>query len=103
MKRMGTIGLACLAVAGAVVATLAAEPWNGIIKTDIESLLTPRDVSQSKVIPAPEPTFGGVIDKDAYKSTAWWPPAVAAKKGSPNILLILIDDEGFAANKSSLR
>ncbi len=100
-KRFSTIGLAGLAVAGAIVATtLAAEQWTGIIKTDMASLLTPRDVSQSTVIPAPEPTFGGVIDKDAYKSTAWWPPAIAAKKGSPNVLLVLIDDEGFAANSS---
>jgi arylsulfatase A-like enzyme len=100
-KRFSTIGLAGLAVAGAIVATtLAAEQWNGIIKTDMASLLTPRDVSQSTVIPAPEPTYGGVIDKDAYKSTAWWPPAIAPKKGSPNVLLVLIDDEGFAANST---
>ena len=100
-NRFSTIGLAGLAVAGAIVATtLAAEQWTGIIKTDMASLLTPRDVSQSTVIPAPEPTFGGVIDKDAYKSTAWWPPAIAPKKGSPNVLLVLIDDEGFAANSS---
>ena len=100
MKRISAIALAGLAVAGAVVATLAAEQWNGIIKTDMASLLTPRDVSQNKVIPAAEPTFGGVIDKDAYKSTAWWPPAIAPKKGSPNVLLVLIDDEGFGANSS---
>ena len=98
MKRAVVFLITLLAIAAA--ATYAADQWNGIIKTDMSSLLGTRDVSQSMVIPAPEPTFGGVIDKDSYKSTAWWAPAIAPKKGSPNILLILIDDEGFAANSS---
>ena len=67
MNRSGVITLACFAVVGGMVVTLAAELWNGIIKTDTESLLKPRDVNQSRVIPAPEPTFGGLIAKDAYK------------------------------------
>jgi arylsulfatase A-like enzyme len=101
MNRVGVAGLAGLALTGMLgAATLAADEWNGIIKTDMSSLLTTRDVSQSTVIPAPEPTFGGIIDKDSYKSTAWWTPEIAPKKGSPNILLVLIDDEGFAANSS---
>jgi len=80
-----------------VASTLAAEQWNGLIKTDMASLVATRDVSQSTVIPAPTPTYGGVIDKNAYNSTAWWEPQVAPHKGAPNILLVLIDDEGFGA------
>ncbi|MBV8602842.1 MAG: arylsulfatase [Candidatus Eremiobacteraeota bacterium] len=102
MKRGTAFTIAGITLAGSAVAamTYAAEPWNGMVKTDIQSLLGRRDVSQSKVIPAPEPTYGGTIDKDAYKSSAWWAPAIAPKKGSPNVLLVLIDDEGFAANSS---
>ena len=101
MKRITAVGLAGLAVAGAGAAiAVGAEEWNGIVKTDMASLLATRDVSQSTVIPAPEPTFGGVINKDVAKSTAWWAPAIAPKKGSPNVLLVLIDDEGFAANST---
>ena len=66
MKRSVATGLAGLAVAGGIAAGVyAADEWNGIIKTDMSSLLTKRDVSKSTVIPAPEQTFGGTIDKDA--------------------------------------
>jgi arylsulfatase A-like enzyme len=101
MNRTTAIGLAGLAVAGGVAAvTYGAEPWNGLVKTDMSSLVATRDVGQSTVIPAPGPTYGGMIEKDASQSTAWWKPAVAPRPGSPNVLLVLIDDEGFAANST---
>ncbi|HME81136.1 MAG TPA: arylsulfatase [Candidatus Eremiobacteraceae bacterium] len=97
MKRTGLILIVLLSLGAA---TFAAEQWNGIVKTDMASLTATRDVSQSTVIPAPEPTFGGVISKNVYDSTAWYPPQIAPKKGSPNVLLIIMDDEGFAANST---
>jgi arylsulfatase len=42
-------------------------------------------------------TFGGSINLDARDSTPYWQPQVAPPKGAPNILLVLIDDEGFGA------
>ena len=51
----------------------------------------------SKVLPAPAPRFGGVINRNAAQSKPWWPPLVVAPKGAPNILLIMTDDVGFAA------
>src|SRR5208337_4014394 len=51
----------------------------------------------SKVLPAPAPKFGGVINRNAAQSKPWWPPQVVPPKGAPNILLIMTDDVGFAA------
>ena len=97
MKRGIATGLTGLAVAGAAGAVVAQTVG---FKTIMTSLTETRSVADSDVIPAPAPTFGGTIDKDISKSTAWWPPEVAPKPGSPNVLLVLIDDEGFAANSS---
>src|SRR6185312_14262406 len=49
------------------------------------------------VLPLPDPTFRGVMNPDARKSTEDWPADVKAPKGAPNILLILVDDVGFSA------
>lgn len=39
--------------------------------------------------------FGGVIGRTVYESTPWWPePKV--RKGSPNVVLVVLDDTGFA-------
>jgi arylsulfatase A-like enzyme len=48
-------------------------------------------------LPLPDPKFGGVIDKKASQSKAWWPPRVVPPKGAPNVLLIMTDDSGFGA------
>jgi len=85
------------AAASASAAPAGANTWSGVTKTVPGSVTATRDVSQNTVIPAPEPTFGGTIERNASQSTAWWPPIIAPKKGSPNILLVLIDDEGFGA------
>ncbi len=48
-----------------------------------------------KQLPPPDPKFGGKIEKTADRSTPYWPPRVAPKKGAPNVLLIMTDDSGF--------
>jgi len=48
-----------------------------------------------KQLPAPDPTFGGVIKDDALTSKAWWAPRIVPPKKAPNILLIMTDDSGF--------
>lgn len=48
-----------------------------------------------KQLPAPPPEFGGKIEDQALKSTAWWPPRIVPPKDAPNVLLIITDDAGF--------
>lgn len=40
--------------------------------------------------------FKGKIGKSYETSQEWWPPQVKPKAGSPNVLIILLDDVGFA-------
>ena len=42
------------------------------------------------------PEFGGRIGRDWRDSEPWWPPDPAAPAGAPNVLLIVLDDVGFA-------
>jgi arylsulfatase A-like enzyme len=46
--------------------------------------------------PAPDGTFPGVVGRTVRDSTPWWPAPVAAPPGSPNIVVIVVDDVGFA-------
>jgi arylsulfatase A-like enzyme len=50
-----------------------------------------------KQLPPPDPKFGGVIKEKASESTPWWAPRVVPRKGAPNVLLIMTDDQGFGA------
>ena len=46
-------------------------------------------------LPAPQPTFGGVIKNGALQSKPWWAPRVVPPQSAPNVLLIITDDAGF--------
>lgn len=46
-------------------------------------------------LPQPDPTFKGKIGETYKDSTPSYPPPVKAAKGSPNVLLVLLDDVGF--------
>jgi len=48
-------------------------------------------------LPNPPAHFGGEITLDATTSTPYWSPQVVPPDGAPNVLLVLIDDEGFGA------
>lgn len=54
-----------------------------------------------KQLPPPDPKFGGVIKENAAQSKPWWAPRVVPPKGAPNVLLIMTDDVGFGARRSS--
>jgi arylsulfatase len=41
-------------------------------------------------------TFGGRIGRDWRDSVPWWPPEPAPPPGAPNIVLIVLDDVGYA-------
>ena len=40
--------------------------------------------------------FGGRIGRDWRDSEPWWPPRPTPPEGAPNVLLIVLDDVGFA-------
>ena len=48
-------------------------------------------------LPQPTPPFTGKIQRYAYDSVPAWPRSPEAPKGAPNVVIILIDDAGFAA------
>lgn len=39
--------------------------------------------------------FGGVIGRTVYESTPWWPES-KLKPGSPNVVMVVLDDTGFS-------
>lgn len=46
-------------------------------------------------LPQPDPKFAGKIGESYKDSTPSYPPPVKARPGSPNVLIILLDDVGF--------
>jgi arylsulfatase len=40
--------------------------------------------------------FGGTIGRYHWESEAWWPPEPRPPAGAPNVLLVVLDDVGFA-------
>ena len=48
-----------------------------------------------KKLPIPEPPFGGKIGKTYKDSKQEWPRLPSPPKGSPNVVIILLDDVGF--------
>jgi arylsulfatase len=40
--------------------------------------------------------FGGTIGRTIEESTPWWPDPERAPEGAPNVLMVLLDDVGFA-------
>ena len=40
--------------------------------------------------------FQGRIGRYHHESEPWWPPPNAAAEGSPNVIVVLLDDTGFA-------
>ncbi len=53
-----------------------------------------------KQLPPPPLPFGGVIKESAKDSKPWWPPRVVPRKGAPNVLLIMTDDQGYGVSST---
>jgi arylsulfatase A-like enzyme len=49
-------------------------------------------------LPPPPQPFSGVINLNAKDSKPAWPPTVVPRKGAPNILLIMTDDQGYGVS-----
>src|ERR1700710_3343208 len=49
-------------------------------------------------IPTAPPKFGGVIKENSKDSKPWWPARTVPKKGAPNVLLIMTDDQGYGVS-----
>jgi arylsulfatase A-like enzyme len=56
------------------------------------------EVIQGDQLPPPPLPFGGVIKDDAKDSKPYWPPTVVPRKGAPNVLLIMTDDQGYGVS-----
>jgi arylsulfatase A-like enzyme len=91
MKTMYTLCGATLAVL-----TLLAAPASAQEAVPLGSPAATAPINPLRV-PNPPGKFGGVINLDAPTSTPFWQPQVVPPEGAPNILVVLIDDEGFGA------
>ena len=40
--------------------------------------------------------FEGVAGRTLEESTPWWPPLPSAPEGAPNVVVVLLDDVGYA-------
>jgi arylsulfatase len=46
-------------------------------------------------VPTPE-GFEGVVGRTIESSTPWWPPLPSSPAGAPNVVIVLLDDVGYA-------
>jgi arylsulfatase A-like enzyme len=77
----------------------------GLVRAEVQTTGKPGSPSSTTTLPgnqlpAPAPKFGGVMNETTKDSVAWWPPRTVPPKGAPNVLLIQIDDSGFATSST---
>jgi len=53
-----------------------------------------------EILPKPDAPFEGKIAETREQSTPAFPAPIKAPKGAPNVVLILLDDAGFAASST---
>jgi arylsulfatase A-like enzyme len=73
------------------------------VSAQVQTTGTPGSASATttidgKQLPAPAPPNGGVEGSLISNSKIWWPPRVVPKKGAPNVLLIMTDDQGYGVS-----
>ena len=61
-----------------------------------------KDTRDREVLPIPNQPYAGPVVYDASDPAAIFPPIqeVRPPKGAPNVLVVLIDDVGFAASSA---
>jgi arylsulfatase A-like enzyme len=88
-RRILMCGAMAVAVAAAVVPAFAQEV------TGVPGSPSATTTIDGKQLPPPPAKFGGKIERDAARSTPYWPARVVPPKGAPNVLLIMTDDSGY--------
>lgn len=91
MRTRTTLAAATVLAAGALLGWLAA---SGRLALAQDKGDAPKTADGSQ-LPKPDPAFRGKIGETLKDSTPSYPLPVKAPKGSPNVLLILLDDVGF--------
>lgn len=56
--------------------------------------------SAAEALPRPAPPFTGKIDPVGNRSEPAWPAQPQAPAGAPNVVVVLLDDSGFAASST---
>ncbi len=64
--------------------------------TGLVALVVAHLAVAAEVLPHSEPPFKGKIAFDVKNSVPYWPEAAKAPQGAPNIVIVLLDDIGFA-------
>ena len=67
-----------------------------MIENKINDQSSDARVESSDVLPRPQPEFDGEIGRTAKDSRAGEPSIIRAPSGAPNVLVVLLDDVGFA-------
>jgi arylsulfatase len=84
-------------ILGIIFVAMLAWPVMAQQTTGVQGSPSATTTIDGKYLPNPPPQFGGEINLNAKDSKPYWPARVVPPKGSPNILLIMTDDVGFAA------
>ena len=92
MSRVGSLPSRVLVLALGLTASVGA--WAQQV-TGTPGSPSATTTINGRQLPAPQPTWGGVIKNDALQSTPWWAPTIVPPAGAPNVLLIITDDAGF--------
>jgi arylsulfatase len=79
----------------ALIASGALLGWLATSSRLNTTLAQPPIVPPGSQLPQPDPAFRGKIGETFADSTPSFPQPVKAKRGSPNVLIILTDDTGF--------
>jgi arylsulfatase len=87
MTMQGPIRAAAVAAALGIL--------GGVLATARPAATQARDDAGGRAIPEPDPAFRGTAERTLAGSEPSFPEPVAAPKGAPNILLVLVDDAGF--------
>jgi arylsulfatase len=88
-----------LLVPVAVVVVVGALGWwtgsDRLVKARAQQTSERPSTAAGAQLPKPDPEFRGKIGENYKDSTPSYPQPVRAPKGSPNVLLVLLDDVGF--------
>jgi len=92
LRRMHVRVFAATAVASLLGWLTASGRW---AETGARAAPGPIDSAAGAQLPQPDPAFTGKIGATYKESTPSYPVPVKAPQGSPNVLVILLDDVGF--------